>query len=87
MTLKTRIKHINSEELSNQKGWGDMDTHFAFAMWSKIDLVIVSADRTSNNQIVMHAFAKEGPGNEVQNMNGALVGVYINNNHYIILFA
>jgi hypothetical protein len=81
-SFSARLNHIRSSFFI-QQGWGGADTHWAFAMHFKINLIILQS--TSESQIVQYQFIATGPNTLFVDTISCVVGAYIGNNHYNVI--
>ncbi len=63
-------------------GWGDSDTHYAFAMSFGKDLIILHD--INQPQLIKYRFSHHGPGN-VDSDENAFVGAFVGDNHFQII--
>ena len=80
-SISNRIDNIKNNFINND-GWGNIDTHYAFAMKFEVNLVIISA---LNRGIKKYCFSYQGPYYDNFGEKKTKYGIFFGNNHYQLL--
>jgi len=78
LVIITHPQHGNHPEIPS--GWGDTNTHQAFAMLIGMDLVILQANSRGTHVLTVDYAAIPG-----QRTPTSLYGAYVNNNHFVLV--
>jgi len=84
VSLTARIAAIRNTSSNAIIGWGDTDTHFAFAMMNRVNLTLLQS--TAAGGVYPNYFSALGHQNDLVPQFASVVGVYVDRNHFMAIF-